>query len=322
MSDQPASTDSLQAALQQVLAPLARLALARGMTHAGLDELLRQALVEAADVQHAALPAHRRVSRIATTTGLHRREVTRLVDQLRGSRLPAAPARSLASELFHHWRTDPAYAAGSRAPGAAADPVQDAGLPRSGPAPSFESLAQHITRDVHPRSLLDELVRLGLAEHDPQQDTVRLLRDAFVPQGDENRLLPVLGRNLGAHFEAAVDNVLLDNHRHLEQALYADGLSEASIAEFRSRMQALWQQVMADMVPVLQAMVARDEQAPPGVRHRIRLGLYTHAAVDPPPAGPDGAHAPLGPGVPDARPADAPAAPHPDAPPPATGPAP
>ena len=36
-------------------------------------------------------------------------------------------------------------------------------LPRVGPAPSFESLAQEVTRDVHPRALLEELLRLKLA---------------------------------------------------------------------------------------------------------------------------------------------------------------
>ena len=53
-------------------------------------------------------------------------------------------------------------------------------LPRQGAAPSFESLAQEITRDVHPRSLLDELCRLGLATWDEAGDTVALSREAFV----------------------------------------------------------------------------------------------------------------------------------------------
>ena len=91
----------------------------------------------------------------------------------------AAPARrrtrSLASEVFAHWQGTPAYqdAAGrARA------------LPRQGPAPSFEALAQEVTRDVHPRSLLAELLRLKLAVLDPVSDTVALARDGFVPGTD------------------------------------------------------------------------------------------------------------------------------------------
>lgn len=189
-----------------------------------------------------------------------------------GAARQAPPARSQASELFNHWRTNPLYGDLRGSP---------AELPRSGPAPSFESLAQAITRDVHPRSLLDELLRLGLAAHDRERDTVRLVREAFVPQGDSAAMLGALGRNVGAHLAAAVDNLLHDNRRHFEQAIFADGLGEASMAEFRTLVRAQWQALLAQMVPALEAMVARDAAAAgsPGAeaRHRVRLGLYTHA---------------------------------------------
>ena len=278
--------DALAQVLRQLLSPLARLALARGVPHATLDELLKQALVAAADESHAALAPHRRVSRITTATGIHRREVSRLVTGLRDGAAHRAPAaRSHASELFTHWRTNAVYADRRGSP---------AELPRQGPAPSFESLAQAITRDVHPRSLLDELLRLGLAAHDPTRDTVRLVREAFVPQGDEARLLRVLGRNVGDHLSAAVDNLLHDNRRHFEQAVYADGLSDASMAEFRRLVGDQWQATLSALVPALESMVARDaaaaadtaaaDAAAPATapRHRVRLGLYSFTQIDPP----------------------------------------
>ena len=280
-----APSSALAGALRAVLGPLARLALARGITHGALDELLKQALVAAADSSHADLPAHRRVSRITTATGIHRREVTRLVSGLRGGAAASLPAaRSQASELFTHWRSNPAYCDLRGSP---------AELPRQGPAPSFESLAQAITRDVHPRSLLDELLRLGLAAHDAGRDSVRLLREAFVPQGDAGRMAAVLGRNVGSHLASAVDNLLLGDRHHLEQALFADGLSEASVAEFRRLARAQWQAVLDRLVPALEALVARDAAAlaqtvepasPAPARHQVRLGLYTH--TDAPPAAP------------------------------------
>ena len=288
MSTDPAPPDALIATLRQLLAPLARLALARGVPHATLDELIKQALVAAADASQAALPPHRRVSRITTATGIHRREVTRWVAGLRdGSSAQAPPARSHASELFTHWRTHPLYGDRRGSP---------AELPRQGQAPSFESLAQAITRDVHPRSLLEELLRLGLAAHDVERDSVRLVREAFVPQGDEAQMLGVLGRNLGAHLAGAVDNVLLDNRRHFEQAVFADGLSADSMTEFRGLVCDQWAALLAAMVPALEALVARDALAagavdpagpefPQPVRHQVRLGLYSFDQAMPPPAG-------------------------------------
>lgn len=296
----PPPADALTRALRQLLGPLARLAVARGIPHATLDELLKQALVDAADRSHADLPPHRRVSRITTATGIHRREVTRLVQALReGAEWQAPPSRSHASELFTHWRTDRRYQDRRGSP---------AEIPRQGPLPSFETLAHTITRDVHPRSLLDELLRLGLAAHDTERDTVRLLRDGFVPQGDEARMAAVLGRNVGSHLDGAVDNLLQGGRRHFEQALFAQGLSEASMAALRPLVHDQWQAVLDALVPQLEALVAQDEQAAaaasaagadPGPRHRVRVGFYT---FDQPQALPAPAAAP----TPDAPTPDAP----------------
>ena len=161
---------------------------------------------------------------------------------------------------------------------------------------------------MHPRSLLDELLRLGLAAHDTTRDTVRLVREAFVPQGDEARLLRVLGRNVGDHLAGAVDNLLHDNRRHFEQAVYADGLSDTSMAEFRRLVGDQWQATLSALVPALESMVARDAAATAATaapdaaatpdaaadadaaasaavpRHRVRLGLYSFAQIDPPAA--------------------------------------
>jgi len=257
---------ALSDALRAVLAPAARLALARGITFATLHELFKQVAVQTADDASPDLLPHRKVSRISTATGINRREVTRLIQVLREGRVGEAPARrSLASEVFAHWLTAARYRDRRGAPRV---------LPRHGKAPSFESLAHTVTRDVHPRSILDELLRLGLAVHDPARDTVKLVRDAFVPRGDAVRMLQFLGANVGDHFSAAVDNVLGDGKQHFEQAVFADGLSEQSLEEFRRLVTQEWQALLEKMVPALEAMVERDsgsEQA----RQRLRIGLYT-----------------------------------------------
>src|SRR5262252_8913817 len=215
--------EALLAALRDVLEPLATLAVQRGLPYATVEELLRRAFVGAADSAHPDVLAHRKVSRLATTTGINRREVTRLLGVLRGAQeAPPLPRRSLASEVFAHWMSDARYRDRRGEPRV---------LKRQGRAPSFESLAQAITRDVHPRSLLDELLRLKLAVHDTEKDTVELVRDGFVPSGDRVRMLEYLGHNVGDHLAGAVANVLTDGRRHFEQAIYAEGLSEASVQE-------------------------------------------------------------------------------------------
>ncbi len=279
-ADPGPETQALQQALGRLFASVAQLAVARGLPFASVDGMLKQAFVDAASAAHPALAPHRRVSRIATATGINRREVTRLTQPARARGAVAGRARSLASEVFAHWRTQPPYC------GEYGEPRR---LPRQGPAPSFEALAHEITRDVHPRSLLEELARLGLAELDAASDTVGLVRDAYVPSGDRVRMLGFLGDNVGDHLQAAVENVLVSDRTHFEQAVFADGLSPESIAALRPLIAAQWQAVLAAMVPQLEARIAADASRGPAAAGRVRVGLYSFQASSPAADAPPGA---------------------------------
>lgn len=257
--------------MRALLVPLAQLAVARGLPYAAIEDVLKQAVVQAAADAHPGLLPHRKVSRISTVTGINRREVTRLTL----AEPAAARGRSLVSEVFAHWLSDPQYRSSDGAP-----------LPllRQGPAPSFETLAQTITRDVHPRSLLDELLRLELATVDEAGDTVTAARTA-VPRGDSARMLGFLGDNVGDHLRAAVQNVLRGGNVHFEQALFADGLSNDTMDWVRQAVRSHWQGLLAAMVPELERRIEADGRQDPAPARRWRMGLYSFddpgaAAVD------------------------------------------
>jgi len=255
--------DALQTALRAVLSPLARLAVERGLPFAAAEEIMKQAFVDWAADAHPGLLPHRKVSRISTATGINRREVTRLTR----TRAAPAPRRvSVASEVYARWLTDAAYQSADGQPLA---------LPRQGAAPSFESLAQAVTRDVHPRSLLDELLRLKLGTLDAASDSVTLAADA-TPRGDTAQMLGFLGDNVGDHLQAAVGNVLGSGDRHFDQALFADGLSDATMAWLRQSVLDRWRGLLAEMVPELERRLAEDAQPGPPPARRWRLGLYSY----------------------------------------------
>lgn len=267
---------ALLAALATLIEPMATLAVAQGAPLAAVQDLVKMAFVDAAQRAHPALPAHGAVSRISTVTGLHRREVTRIM-QLDRSAVPAR--RSPASQVFTRWQSDPALKNHQGEPLA---------LPRQGPAPSFEALVQAVTRDVHPRSLLDELCRLGLAK--VEGDTVHLVGGAvFVPEGDAARMLGYLGSNVGDHLRAAVTNVVSDKPPHFEQAVSADGLSPESLVAFEQIVRTQWKTLLAATAPALQQMIDADRAAGRADDGRVRLGLYSYserppAAATPPEA--------------------------------------
>ncbi len=261
---------ALLEATQALMAPLARLLVARGVPYASAEESLKAAMVDAARAAHPEGLPHRLVSRIATSTGINRREVTRLT---RAPESPVVPRRSIAAELFARWGTSPLYRDAQGHPRV---------LPRQGEAPSFESLARSVTQDVHPRSLLDELLRLGFASHDAASDTVSVVLEDFVPSSDRTRMLEFLGNNVGDHLAAAVENVIGQAPRHLERAVFAHDLSADSIAAAEQWVSQYWQQMLATLVPFLERLLAQDDADPGRARgHRFRAGLYAFAQRDP-----------------------------------------
>jgi Family of unknown function (DUF6502) len=270
---EPAATDvapaldpaALTVAMGELMAPIATLAIAQGLPFAAIENLLKTAFVDAARAAHPDQPAHRLVSRISTATGINRREVTRLT-QAEGE----APEsrRSPANRVFTKWVNDPAMKARDGTPRV---------LPRTGPGVTFETLAQSVTRDVHPRSLLDELCRIGLARVDGE--IVRVVRESFVPSDDSVRMLGFLGTNVGDHLRAAVANVLAKEPSHLEQAIFADELSPASLATFRKLMREQWKTLLAVAVPELQRLIDDDEAANRTRDQRVRVGMYSFHAT-------------------------------------------
>lgn len=259
----PAAQALLQAC-RALLTPLAELAIARGLQHGDVDGLLRAAFVDAALAAHPEVPATRAVSRVSTATGLHRREVSRLMQSQPVEALRPSPA----TQLFHRWLSDPALRTNG-------EPMRF--LPRQGAVLSFETLAQSITKDVHPRSLLEELVRLGLARVDAATDRVELLRDRFAPAGDEPRMLGFLASNVGDHLQAAVANVVTSPPRHLEQAIFADELSSQSVERLQPLVREQWMHLVGWLVPTLQSLIDEDRAQGRVADQRVRVGLYAYS---------------------------------------------
>ncbi|MFN9771510.1 MAG: DUF6502 family protein [Burkholderiales bacterium] len=270
-----AATDALLA----VLRPLARLAIDRGVQFGQLEELAKRAMVEAAlrATEGEAGRAAPAISRLSVISGIHRKEVKRLVEStdlaaLRAERAPAA-------ELFTRWMTDRSWHDGAGRPLA---------LPRRRVAnrPSFETLARGVTTDVHPRTLLDELLRLELVTVDEAADTVSLRGDAFVPTGRIEGLLAFLAANVGDHLAAARANVAAalraaggeppERPPFVEQALYADALSAGSADDAAERARAHWGRLLRTLAPQLQRLEDEDRTAGRAMDQRVRIGLYCY----------------------------------------------
>lgn len=262
--------------VQAVMAPLVRWLVQEGVGYAHLQAALKPVFIEQALAQIVARGEKDTDSALSLRSGIHRKDISAWRQSSQGSFKPVK--RSISAEVFACWISDPAYA----------DEQGPQALPRSGPAPSFEALAQQISKDVHPLTVLNELLRLGLVSLEPDAqggDLVVLRSQAFIPQNDWTQTVDLLRDNLRAHIESAVANLGGQQAPRLEQAAYAGGLSHASAQALSQLSRQLWAQMLKTFLTEAQRLRTRDQALGPCL---VRLGVYFHdeqlspdAAADP-----------------------------------------
>ncbi|MFO1386336.1 MAG: DUF6502 family protein [Chitinivorax sp.] len=264
MLDQVNAQESPNVVLLQqadaLLRPLVRLLIANGGTYPQLISVLKDVFIEEARLALQSSGRKDTDSALALLTGVHRKEIRN-----RASRTgEVLPDLTLASQVYTRWLTDAGYR-----------DVHGKPLPlaRSGDAPSFESLARAVSKDLHPRTLLDELLRLGLVRL--EQDQVLLNGDAFVPQAGFAEKLSMLVANVSDHLAAGAHNLMQQNPPLLEQSVFADQLQPASVLQLQQLARQLWQQDFKTMVNEASRLCAVDETQ--GGQQRVRFGVYFYA---------------------------------------------
>ncbi|MGE0315177.1 MAG: DUF6502 family protein [Lautropia sp.] len=328
----PGSGDSAGALVLErsiaLLQPLVRLLVEHGVGYPAFAAGLRAAFIEAARAQLLAQGARVTDAAISVRSGVHRKEVRVASAALARGGTPAdAPARapdavradpaagpaadaqadaqadvdqrrgaarrgerrslSLAEQVFTRWTTDAAYRDRDGRP---------AVLPLGGAAPSFESLAASITRDVSRRTVLAELVRIGLVEE--RGDSVVPLADAVVPKAGFETTLRYLSDHVHDHLAAAAANLGATTHGakppFLEHSLYANGLSDESIAQLSTMARTLWRPSFERMTDAARQRFEIDRAH--GYDSRFRVGIYVYAEPAGSPARADDASIAPGPG--------------------------
>lgn len=271
--DAASPTPQAVEAAYAVLEPLAGLLLSRQVAYIQAEELLKLAFVQACARSFAAQGKLPTVSTLSVATGIRRREVKRLLELT-----PQGVVRppSAAAQARLRWATDPAF-------------LDDAGQPRRLPrnAPdgqiSFATLAASVSKDMHARALLDDLLRVKAVEEDG--GFVALRQRGYQPSADEGERLRVAGVNVSDHLSAVLVNLLSSPPPLLERALYADCLTQASARHGAELARDAWQQVLGGLRDKLQALAALDEPEP-DQRWRVRIGMYAYFAPEDRPAPP------------------------------------
>jgi uncharacterized protein DUF6502 len=267
MSSPESRADLTLAAAVRLLEPLLPLLLREGVTYPRLSFALKKAYLEAAP--GALLDSSIRVndSSVSTLTGIHRKDVREW--RSGGRPRPQAKTFGAVMDVFTRWSTDPAYC------DVKGHPLV---LDRKGGPGTFDALAASVSNDVHPRTVLQELVRLGVAEmvegaSEDGDDRIRLCADAFVPKDGAAEMLQLLSDNVGDHLAAAVENVIGSTPPMLEQSIFADCLRTKSVEEMNALARKVWQGAFREIVRKATALSDRDA-GQEGADQRIRVGMY------------------------------------------------
>jgi hypothetical protein len=258
----PPAEDVLRA-LGGILAPLLRLLLASGMDYTRLAAELKPLFIEQARLELLRTGQKNTDSAISLLSGVHRKDVREWRENGLSGRI--AQEMSVSSRVFARWVQDPLYRDRSKRPKP---------LPRLGPAPSFETLARGVTQDVHPYTVLTELIRLGLVEVRTVKgrDMVLPNRDGFVPPPGSRELMELFGGNISDHACAAVSN-LLGKAPRLEQSVFAEGITPESAAQLGALARKLWAQARSEMIAEATRRYDADQHREDATC-RMRFGAY------------------------------------------------
>ncbi len=177
--------DTLIHSLARLLRPLVRILLRLGIPFGTFAEVAKQVYVEVAEQDFPPPGRKQSDSRVATITGLTRKEVLRL------KREPVTQGDALierynrAARVISGWLHDAEFCDAQKHPLA---------LPQENADISFATLVQRYSGDVPMRAILDELLRVGaIAMID---DKVTLQRAAYVPSDDLNARIGILGSDV------------------------------------------------------------------------------------------------------------------------------
>jgi Family of unknown function (DUF6502) len=230
----------LTKAYRRLLNPLIRILIRNGVTATETTELVRQVFVDAATSDEFQFPG-RRLSdtRVAILTGLSRKEVHRLRNQKENDRTGTPLSR--VSRVIAGWNQDPDFTGPYGLPLAIPfedDPKVD--------ALSFTELVRRHSGDMAPRAMLDELVRIGLAELD-DDGLIRNTGRTYIP----SKLDPASIERLGKIIARLADTLDVNNQvddpslGRFERDVVTDiGLTEEQFRQFNVYLREKCQQLL------------------------------------------------------------------------------
>lgn len=255
---------ALVRAVNLLCKPLVRLLIEKGITFPQFRELMKELYVEVADENFSLDDKRPSDSRIFVLTGVHRKDIKRIRQQNNQGEQQIISSASLSGEIIARWSSMPEY-------------LDDKGKPRqllkSGKSAEagFEQLVSSVSKDVRPRVVLEEWLRLDIVRL--KDDHVVLNKSAFVTNKEFKEMAYYLGHNVHDHVASCVNNILAEEEPMLERSVYYASLTENSVNKLNAiaskKGDELLQHLNKQAIKLYDADKHKDD-----ANYRMRLGVY------------------------------------------------
>ena len=290
-------------ATQRLMQQLAAGGLRLGLSHGQLEAGLRDAMLEAAYLQSQRSGGRVTVSSLHVATGIHRREISRWLNERNeattaaaagaaaaGQPLEAGPADhvgtgatggargdnasaqtlgndSPSARVVARWTTNAGYTDAQGEP--LALPMQ-----KRADGPSFAQLVEDIGPEVRARSVLDGLIAAGLVE--AQADGhFSLSAVAYLPEANSTESIGFLAANVGDHLAAAIHNISAPaDARFFERAFFDDDVSAETVRALQDSVRTEGMDLLRGLVTTSDSVERAQREAGDGGGQRVRIGLY------------------------------------------------
>lgn len=265
----PTSKEQIIAkALTKMLKPLVRLLIHQNITYTGFLNLLKTTYVEVAEESGAIAGKRLTDSRISLITGVHRGDVKRIRAEAITEPSEKEVKAGLSAQVMSIWAGHQAYLNSRGEPTTLYRYAQDG-------SPSFEELVLSVSKDKHPRSILDEWIHHGLVElfETDHKEQIALTEKGYVPEADFEEKLFFAGKNIGDHLSVVAHNLENRTPRMFDRAVYYHRLSESSVKTIEAASKEKMVKTLSEINQLANQLQSQDSEAVTST-YSIHAGAY------------------------------------------------
>ena len=253
-----------------MLKPLIKLLINQGVSYSGFLDMLKTTYVEVAEESFTLESKRQTDSRISLLTGVHRGDVKKIRSELKASLSDKEIKASKSAQIMAIWTGHQAYLDSDGKPASLAITSNDNER-------SFEELVLSVSKDKHPRSVLDDwLSQDRIVIND---NKVSLKEIAYVPSKDFEEKLFFAGKNIGEHLSVVAHNLANVEHPKFDRAVYYSHLSQASAEQLENNAKTKLMSVLVEINAEANKLKQADSHLE-DANYSIHIGSYFNKKTD------------------------------------------